>query len=109
MEYSEIKGAESCFVSFDKELNDLAGYYFGGAIMLKAMIEKASAIGFKEVVYYQTGCHGCWIWFVQEDGLRRIIKRERNSFDEDRSWFYKLLRKPKSSSRYEAYYALRDN
>lgn len=26
VEYSHIKGAESCFVSFDKELNDLPGY-----------------------------------------------------------------------------------
>ncbi len=92
-EYAQIKGAESCFVSFDKELKDLAGYYSGGAIMvgyeegtpiaciaikkinditcegkrlfikpgyrgngyarimLKAIIEKASAIGFKEVVF----------------------------------------------------------
>ena len=25
VEYSHIKGAESCFVSFDKELNDLEG------------------------------------------------------------------------------------
>ena len=33
-EYSQIKGAESCFVSFDKELNDLAGYYAGGAILV---------------------------------------------------------------------------
>lgn len=34
IEYSHIKGAESCFVSFDKELNDLAGYYSGGAILV---------------------------------------------------------------------------
>ena len=34
VEYSHIQGAESCFVSFDKELNDLAGYYSGGAIMV---------------------------------------------------------------------------
>ena len=33
VEYSHIKGAESCFVSFDKELNDLEGYYSGGAIL----------------------------------------------------------------------------
>ena len=33
-EYSHIKGAESCFVSFDKELNDLTGYYSGGAIIV---------------------------------------------------------------------------
>ena len=33
VEYSHIKGAESCFVSFDKELNDLEGYYSGGAIV----------------------------------------------------------------------------
>ena len=93
VEYSHIKGAESCFVSFDKELNDLEGYYSGGAIlvgyeedtpvacvavrkisdttcegkrlfikpeyrgngyariMLKAMTDKASALGFKEVVF----------------------------------------------------------
>ena len=34
VEYSHIKGAESCFVSFDKELNDLPGYYSGGAIIV---------------------------------------------------------------------------
>ena len=34
VEYSHIKGAESCFVSFDKELNDLAGYYSGGTILV---------------------------------------------------------------------------
>ena len=93
VEYSHIKGAESCFVSFDKELNDLTGYYSGGAIlvgfeddkpvacvairkisdetcegkrlfikpeyrgngyarvMIKAMTDKASDLGFKEVVF----------------------------------------------------------
>ena len=93
VEYSHIKGAESCFVSFDKELNDLAGYYSGGTIlvgyeedkpvacvavrkisdetcegkrlfikpeyrgkgyariMIKAMTDKASELGFKEVVF----------------------------------------------------------
>jgi GNAT superfamily N-acetyltransferase len=93
VEYSHIKGAESCFVSFDKELNDLTGYYSGGAIlvgfeddkpvacvairkisdetcegkrlfikpeyrgkgyarvMIKAMTDKASKLGFKEVVF----------------------------------------------------------
>ena len=92
VEYSHIKGAESCFVSFDKELNDLAGYYSGGSvmvgyeegkpvacvaikkisdttcegkrlfikpeyrgkgyarIMIKAMTDKATELGFKEVV-----------------------------------------------------------
>ena len=91
VEYSHIQGAESCFVSFDKELNDLTGYYSGGAIiigyeegkpvacvairkiddttcegkrlfikpeyrgkgyariMLKAMTDKASELGFKEL------------------------------------------------------------
>ena len=34
VEYSHIKGAESCFVSFDKELDDLHGYYSGGAIIV---------------------------------------------------------------------------
>lgn len=33
-EYSQIKGAEGCFVSFDKELADLKGFYSGGAILL---------------------------------------------------------------------------
>lgn len=33
-EYSQIEGAESCFVSFDKELADLDGYYKGGALLL---------------------------------------------------------------------------
>ena len=93
VEYSQIKGAESCFVSFDKELNDLEGYYSGGAIligyeednpvacvairkindetcegkrlfikpeyrgkgyarlMIKAMTDKASELGFKEIVF----------------------------------------------------------
>ena len=93
VEYSHIKGAESSFVSFDKELNDLEGYYSGGAIligyeedkpvacvavkkindetcegkrlfikpeyrgkgyariMIKAMTDKASELGFKEVVF----------------------------------------------------------
>ena len=93
VEYSHIKGAESCFVSFDKELNDLAGFYAGGAIlvgyeddrpvacvaikkmsdttcegkrlfikpeyrgkgyariMIKVMTDKASELGFEEVVF----------------------------------------------------------
>lgn len=93
VEYSHINGAESCFVSFDKELNDLEGFYSGGAIlvgfeddkpvayvafrkinddtcegkrlfikpeyrgkgyarvMIKAMTDKASGLGFKEVVF----------------------------------------------------------
>lgn len=34
VEYSHIKGAESCFVSFDKELNDIEGFYSGGAILV---------------------------------------------------------------------------
>jgi GNAT superfamily N-acetyltransferase len=33
-EYSQIKGAEGCFVSFEKELSDLGGFYAGGAILL---------------------------------------------------------------------------
>lgn len=34
LEYSQIKGAESCFVSFDKELADLEVFYSGGAILV---------------------------------------------------------------------------
>ena len=33
-EYSQIKGAESCFVSLDKELSDLASFYDGGALLM---------------------------------------------------------------------------
>ncbi|MCR4782141.1 MAG: GNAT family N-acetyltransferase [Lachnospiraceae bacterium] len=33
-EYSEIKGAESCFVSLDKELADLGTYYKDGALLI---------------------------------------------------------------------------
>ncbi len=34
IEYSHIQGAESCFKSFDKELNDLAGFYQGGGLFV---------------------------------------------------------------------------
>ncbi len=34
LEYSQIKGAEACFVSLDKELADLEGFYKGGALLL---------------------------------------------------------------------------
>ncbi len=33
VEYSHIEGAESCFVSLDKELNDLADFYKGGVLL----------------------------------------------------------------------------
>ena len=33
-EYSQIKGAEGCFVSFDKELADLERFYKNGAILV---------------------------------------------------------------------------
>ena len=34
LDYSKIKGAEACFVSLDKELSDLKGFYEGGALLL---------------------------------------------------------------------------
>ena len=34
LEYSKIKGAEECFVSLDKELADLKGFYQDGALLL---------------------------------------------------------------------------
>lgn len=43
MEYSQIKGAESCFVSFDKELADLEGFYKGGALLVGYESEKPIA------------------------------------------------------------------
>ena len=33
-EYSQIKGSEGCFVSFDKELADLNSFYSGGALLV---------------------------------------------------------------------------
>ena len=33
-EYAETKGAESCLVSLDKELEDLGSYYKGGALLI---------------------------------------------------------------------------
>ena len=34
LEYSQIKGAEACFVSLDKELSDLKEFYKDGALLL---------------------------------------------------------------------------
>lgn len=34
LEYSKIKGAEACFVSLNKELADLEGFYKDGALLL---------------------------------------------------------------------------
>ena len=34
VEYSQLKGAESCFVSFDRELADLASFYAGGLLLV---------------------------------------------------------------------------
>ena len=42
-EYSQIKGAEGCFVSFDKELADLENFYGGGAILVGYEAEKPVA------------------------------------------------------------------
>ena len=43
-EYSEIKGAESCFVSLDKELADLDTYYKDGALLIGFENENPIAI-----------------------------------------------------------------
>ena len=34
IDYSKRKGAESCFISLDKELSDLEGFYKDGALLL---------------------------------------------------------------------------
>ena len=34
VEYSQLKGAESCFVSFDRELSDLASFYADGLLLV---------------------------------------------------------------------------
>ena len=43
LDYSKIKGAEACFVSLDKELSDLEGFYKGGALLLGYENEKPIA------------------------------------------------------------------
>ncbi len=43
IEYSHIQGAESCFVSFDKELSDLSGFYKGGSMLVGYEDEKPVA------------------------------------------------------------------
>ena len=49
-EYSHIQGAESCFVSFDKELNDLSGFYKGGAILVGYEdVEPVACIALKKI------------------------------------------------------------
>ena len=49
-EYSEIKGAENCFVSLDKELADLGTYYKGGALLIGLEDDKpVSTIAIKRV------------------------------------------------------------
>ena len=45
VEYSHIKGAESCFVSFGKELNDLAGYYSGRSFTTVYLLFRSLSIG----------------------------------------------------------------
>ncbi len=42
-EYSKIQGAESCFVSFDKEVNDLLGFYEGGSMLVGYEEEEPAA------------------------------------------------------------------
>lgn len=34
VEYSQLKGAESCFVSFDRELSDLDSFYADGLLLV---------------------------------------------------------------------------
>ena len=43
IDYSKRKGAESCFISLDKELSDLEGFYKGGALLLGYENEKPIA------------------------------------------------------------------
>ncbi len=50
LEYSKIKGAESCFVSLDKELSDLKSYYKDGALLLGYQNGRPiSTIGIKKI------------------------------------------------------------
>ena len=40
LEYSKIKGAESCFVSFGNELDHLESFYSGGALLVGYAVMK---------------------------------------------------------------------
>ena len=75
VEYSHIQGAESCFLSFDKELNDLAGYYSGGAILVGYEDDKPVAcVAFRKIS--DTICEGKRLFIKPEyrgKGYARIM------------------------------------
>ena len=75
VEYSHIKGAESCFVSFDMELNDLAGYYSGGAILAGYEEDKPVAcVAFRKI--NEETCEGKRLFIKPEfrgKGYARIM------------------------------------
>ena len=72
VEYSHIKGAESCFVSFDKELNDLLGYYSGGAIIVGYEEDKPIACVAIKKISDET-CEGKRLFIRPESPNRRYF------------------------------------
>ena len=75
IEYSQIKGAEGCFVSFDKELADLNNFYKGGAILVGYENGKpAGCIAIKKVDV--TTCEGKRLFIKPEyrgKGYARVL------------------------------------
>ena len=75
LEYSKIKGAESCFVSFDKEIADLNEYYKGGALLVGYEKNKpVSCVALKKI--NDKSCEGKRLFIKPEyrgNGYARIL------------------------------------
>ncbi len=75
LEYSQIKGAESCFVSFDKEIADLNEYYKGGALLVGYEKDKpVSCVALKKI--NDKSCEGKRLFIKPEyrgNGYARIL------------------------------------
>ena len=75
LEYSKIKGAESCFVSFDKEIADLNEYYKGGALLVGYEKDKpVSCVALKKI--NDKSCEGKRLFIKPEyrgNGYARIL------------------------------------
>lgn len=75
LEYSQIKGAESCFVSFDKEIADLNAYYKGGALLVGYEKDKPiSCVALKKID--ENSCEGKRLFIKPEHrgkGYARIM------------------------------------
>ena len=90
-EYSQIKGAEGCFISFDKELENLKGFYKDGAILVGYEDgEPAGCIAIKKID--ETKCEAKRL-FIKPDyrgkGSARILLN--SMLEQARMLGYKLV------------------